>query len=720
MRLTLRTLLAHLDGVLDPRDAAILKDKIKGSQLASSLIQRIETGLSQPHLSAPAVDGRGLASDPNSIAEYLDNTLPVDRLPELEKICVESDMQLIEVAACHQILSQAVSQIPEVPPPLKARLYQLRVKEEPAEPKAVATDRAKPVGRNIGGDRVARQPETIRRPGLDLADSNLAERVPEYLRGRKHSSWRQAFFTGTLIALAIIVAWQAIGSLDRVRQLLGPTASTEVAVATNPKVDRGVLPTPSADVDIRKIPGPSRSEKSTQGNIPPVEPPSEVEPPSQVETEEPGLAVPKSDATPTPVRPSADQDRLSPEGGTTASWLPETRESTRVLLFTERASEAAAPGADSLAQAKPGQTFSARDRIIAPPFSRTELQWGNGLRWIVASATVMQPGDSNDPTNPNVRAWLGKAVLQATPQCQNIEIQFHDLAVDLRFLSPHGTAAVELAYYLPPGLHMWDGDAVAIPVFQAISLDGDLRLELQAGNQPPSTITLKLGQLVKWSRGLGARPSELRSMDQLPWWVLKSTQREIDAMAASDLHRMLDGTLSQDLPSKLRSMAASRRPELSALASRLEFLLGNYTALNGSTPTGTSPPESEGILNNANLKAHWQGIVDDLRQSLGLSSHHRARLQDTLAQLGPERAQAFTELLMGYTQSQLEQGKDARLVEAMAGPLLERRVLAAHQWQAILGTDSNYLPARPSPESLQLIRRQWNQGKIRYAQEPSP
>ena len=119
MRLTLRTLLAWMDGVLPAEEQRQLGDKVDASPVARQLVERIHAVVDNPHLSAPRVDAKGLGGDPDTVAEFLDNTLPADRLEAFERICLESDMHLAEVAACHSILAE-VARDPSVVPPLDA------------------------------------------------------------------------------------------------------------------------------------------------------------------------------------------------------------------------------------------------------------------------------------------------------------------------------------------------------------------------------------------------------------------------------------------------------------------------------------------------------------------------------------------------------------------------------------------------------------------------
>lgn len=141
MRLTLRTLLAYLDGVLeDPTQARELAAKIQESRFAGELVQRIQSVVERGRLGAPPILGSGPQDDPNVVAEYLQSSLPHDEVPQFEKACLDSDVQLAEVATCHRILCELLNEREpaKISPGLKERLLRLPLEIEPEASAATA------------------------------------------------------------------------------------------------------------------------------------------------------------------------------------------------------------------------------------------------------------------------------------------------------------------------------------------------------------------------------------------------------------------------------------------------------------------------------------------------------------------------------------------------------------------------------------------------------
>src|SRR5262249_25677934 len=117
--------LAYLDDTLEPAEIKQIGQKVAESETARELIERIKQVTRKRRLTTPPSTGPAARFDANTVAEYLDNVLPSEQIAEDEKTCLESDVHLAEIAACHQILTLVVGEPVLVPPTARQRMYGL-------------------------------------------------------------------------------------------------------------------------------------------------------------------------------------------------------------------------------------------------------------------------------------------------------------------------------------------------------------------------------------------------------------------------------------------------------------------------------------------------------------------------------------------------------------------------------------------------------------------
>ncbi|MDA7978259.1 MAG: hypothetical protein MPJ50_05750, partial [Pirellulales bacterium] len=201
MRLTLRTLLAYMDGVLDSEDAEELGRKIEESEYATEIVHRTRDVVRRLRLGAPPIDPRGQGLDANSVAEYLDNTLSPERVSDFEALCLDTDLHLAEVAGSHQILTYVLGAPAEVDPGCRQRMYGLI---SPSDQKSEAATSPVTAARTAkeAADSYAPAQGSTTYPADDdqLAPHKRPVEVPDYLRDPP-----PAPKIGRIIALALIL-----------------------------------------------------------------------------------------------------------------------------------------------------------------------------------------------------------------------------------------------------------------------------------------------------------------------------------------------------------------------------------------------------------------------------------------------------------------------------------------------------------------------------------
>ena len=764
MRLTLRTLLAYLDDVLDPADKDELSQKIESSEFAEDLVHRTRDTMRRLRLSAPQVIGTGVALDPNTVAEYLDNVLPPEQVGDFERICLESDVHLAEAAACHHVLTMVLGEPADVEPRARQRMY--GVPAEARERKRVRVEAAHgPAGAGAKPQAAATMPIS-HQPTAPIA-------IPEYLRT---GLWWQS--RGALAALAVVtfvgitlyLASGLMGWFGGAAQTggLSPDKTEEPAVALEAS-DQGATSDAGGDRSTESAavtPLPPPPQPLTPGIAPPVvdtidEPDryailgetSAVESgqetaPIDTDAAEFGAAISADVSDPTAVEP----DRYAIPARDPSAAIPPAPVDGEVSLPSE-------PGvrADDVSDA---------ERLATPQDSEV----GPGIApEAIASEEV--------PAGPReVGTYLGgKTVL----------LRYDDEAgawfrVEPRDAVVAGQQLVSLPEFRPKvtlasGLHMdiSGGTQIAVREGEQMQAEGlpamateepaievvygrivlintsmeenrvrlktgpmvgdaqlarnaTLAVEVErqhvAGNDPrqtPSPVVVRLfapdggvtwsdesGELVadapsRWTIEAG-QTSAVIPEASLPEWIDQEPggQSSEQRFGAP----VVESTLVSNRPADIQLLelfqGSTPRREVKSLVTRASIHVGLFE------------PFVE-ALRDSEQRANWKSHVEALRSAMALSPESAKKVwQALVAQRGERAAAELYEMLCGYnadeigrTPDQRKTGALARLIDWLEEDSLDYRVLAVHDLAEITGKRLMSNPAAAPAERALSVRR---------------
>lgn len=274
MRLTLRTLLAYMDDILEPADHEALARKIEASDFATELIHRSRDASRRLRLGAPdpsAGEAGDLhegadEQDANAMAEYLDNTLSPEAVAEFERACLapgdKGDMLLAEAVSCHHVLAMVLREPAEVDRDLRRRLYDLAgtdaqpaksLRIEPAH--AAHAPDARPAERPASIDSVT-APARVASSGTPAAAHHA---LPDYLQAAANENRKKrrlmyaaiaAMIAGVLVGMLWPRGDQEARNVPEVPDAAasdGDTQSASVAEAAPDDADEGNDQEPESD-----------------------------------------------------------------------------------------------------------------------------------------------------------------------------------------------------------------------------------------------------------------------------------------------------------------------------------------------------------------------------------------------------------------------------------------------------------------------------------------
>lgn len=758
MRLTLRTMLAYMHDILKPEEAEEMGRKIEQSEFANGLVHRIRSATRRLRLGAPSLDGKGMGLDPNTVADYLEGSLPPDRVPDFEKVCLESDVHLAEVAACDQILTLILGEAVEVDPELRQRMYQIgspNVEGAPESPPVAAAPLAGsgPAAASHAGAAAPHGRADAHEP-MEAAAEPVSLRprpqIPDYLLAGRRSQKRRIVLALALAFLGSAVVLRIMGPFNREHPLVkmlggaGTVASVdkqddsatdgdeqqkpdEDAAAS----DTGDQPAGGASQKPAAVAKPSgRKPGKTEPSVPqenpavtpdPTERPVEepVEPAGKSATQKKGVQKPTETVEPDeaegPMAKNGPGTGKTPDGKTPSgeSATPQVG----ILVGTVKATTPPAPPpvllgrkgqaadwARLAAQAK----LASGDQLLSLPAFSPEIVLSRGVQISFAGPSQVQllPLQANEEIGLGIN-YCRIFIYTAGVAGARIRLDLAGHKGTATFTDPTSEMALDVRRYLPPGCNPeqaapepenaeQDLPQTVIQMFTTIG-----RIEWQdeaSGIAAP--IDAGQAQVI-----IGDRAQTL-AVNELPAWARRESSN-VDRMGATSLHPFPSDPVALSLKEKF----LDRRGEVRCLAARCLTYLESY----------------DDVIADLGDKRQSQNYstadFDALRDAIARGPESAARVRETLErQCGQDGAKLYW-LLKGFSPQQLLTQDADQLVALLDHDSLQIRLFAYENLRRITKKTLHYRAEADKAQRRSMIRS-WQElldkKQIAYAAKPSP
>ena len=706
MRLTIRTLLGYMDDILDPQDAEVIGKRIEESEVATTLYHRVRDVTRRLSLKAPDLDDEKHGVDPNTVAEYLDNVLPDDRVKDFEKICFESDIHLAEVAACHQILAVALGEAAEIDQASREHMYLLpqvaadleKLDRPPSDPLGVDLDAA---GRSIRGTKIPQRPTPV---------------VPDYLRDGPRRIPTVPIVMGTIIAACLVVILLVITGVikfnNRSEEIAQDNQNTSQKQQTQDPETNDPSNTqeeqngpegtstdnPSGDPSVP----PEKDTKGTpEGTTPavnpvtptnPVTPGTETNPPSgsnvKIPSNPSGVGNPDPSAPaegdlgphPVPSNPTEGNSTTpdhpdGPNTPTTDTATPTPPEAPSLIgrFVSENQALVRFNNGDKSWQIVPQQAvLSDATVLVALPMFRPIIATPNGLSIQLLSQTrvAMQPVKASE--TPILQLQSGRIILRSLGK-QNVQLLLTvgDKQGVITLVNPESAAAISLTYHREPS-----SDPVETPSkaeIQFFTISGKVLWEEKNKTEP---LKLDASEYISFTTPEKTKP-EIEVLANSPDWIQPEPTNKLDQNAIDATLKAFNSDKTASLA--LRELLEDHKREVA------RFALKCLTNLDQFEPAVASLDKESGRLT-------WDKTIEQLLEIASQSPEKAKEIKEVFDLEYGDAAPAIWRMLRGYTPDQLKNDGAIQLVEYLEHDRLVFRVMSFYNLRKITGKTFLYEP----------------------------
>jgi hypothetical protein len=683
MRLTLRSLLAYLDDALkDPTARAEIASKLTENPSVQQFAERIHEVTHRARLGTPKLHGKGLGADANSVAEYLDHTMQHEQVQEFEKVALDSDIQLAEVASCHQILALVLGQPAEVDPNLRRKMYDIVHQAHTTVAGPHPTPAAAPVKATVATESLPKK--SLVAATVTSNESEHETEVPEYLRAGANDGKLLPRWAWWAVAAALLFGiMRIIGPFDGshpIAKMFAPGTDQTIAKNTstnqpNPNENKAVIPqptTPAVEPPIANkvsptIPGPNDPANTTGPNlnppktdVPAINPTTPVTPMVPLVEPMPPVAV----TPPAPPQPEAGIARVEPMPMTPAPAMKPpvivkgvigrmSQDSGQVLLSLKNQTDQGWQKLSAL------ETVESTDRLLSLHPFRPSITLKNGMTLMLIGETQLELFATEQADQVRLRLHFGRVVLiNAGKANTSLLVEAGVNSQDqLTLVDPDSSAAIEVTRQLAPGSNPETSTAqVMVRLYAAQG-------RLNWSHTPPTVDKeLKAPEQI----ALFGEPGLVETNGTpkpLPTWISRADATGVDSSGGNSLNLLLSQSKQSVVLSMKEIASTNRRSEVRYLALRGLALLDEFEPFMSS-------------LGDLDQKAFWNREIECLQSALTRGPETAALVRETFTKQRPDYGGKLYRYLWGVTREDLAAGLADELLDGMEADNVEQRVLS--------------------------------------------
>ena len=365
---------------------------------------------------------------------------------------------------------------------------------------------------------------------------------------------------------------------------------------------------------------------------------------------------------------------------------------------------------------------------VVPPATRAVIDLPGGIHWTAcgpsqlelavvpgaepapateapATRTAQEPSEQGSSSHVGIATPLCRALVRGGPNGRDLRLSSPVGDFQIEWNDPNSLVSIEVAYRPVAAGSIVDRQATK-PVLVIVAADESVTVT-QLGDGG-ATHQLNLGDGLAC---VGGGKLITFRLQNIPNWYRSSTDRPIDIMAASDLHRFTqtkaaaepavlaettetESTKAAGILPQLVELSHSRRAETAALAVQTALLCGDWK------------PLAAGFLDDARMRIHWMPTIHLAQQVLAANPAAEAEVRTVFDETYGEAGAEIVDLLCGFAVDKIDPAGLATVVQRLESPQLAVRVLALHQLQTLTGKSLGVQPASVSRNAVQQWRRE--------------